>query len=452
MSIPPFVRIFCLHYLFFTVSSSSTIIPLGSTLDASDRNQSWSSPSSIFSLSFIPVTPFSYVVSITYSVGVTVWSASDGSNGGGALVDSAATLHLLTTGSLRLTNGSGAIVWDSATANQGVSHASLDDSGNFQLLNNKSSPIWSSFDHPTDTLVPSQNFTLGAPLKFSYKELQQSTKGLSQRLGEGGFGAVYRGTLANKMAVAVKQLEGIEQAKGITYLHEECRDCIMHCDIKPENILLDDIYTAKVSDFGLAKLMNPKDQRNLSLASIRGTRGYLAPEWLANLPITSKCDVYSYGMVLLEIVGGRRNFEVSAETNGKKFSEWAYEEFEKGNVEGIVDKKLEEVDIEQVVRAILVSFWCIQEQPSQRPTMGKVVQMLEGVINIERPPPPKVVAEGSMSLTSITLDRNVSALSTYATSTIAPSTSSFQTIEASRTETNMGKESSSLLGLEKTET
>ncbi|XWS21860.1 hypothetical protein CRYUN_Cryun30bG0092000 [Craigia yunnanensis] len=830
--------IFLLHFL-FTISSSSTIIPLGSTLHASDRNQSWSSPNSTFSLSFIPVTSFSFVAAITYFVGdVTVWSAGDSSNGTAVVVDSGGTLQLLPTGALRLTNGSGTILWDSATANRGVSHASLDDLGNFQLLNNDSFPIWSSFENPTDTLVPSQNFIVGkilrsgsyslslqrsgnltlnwnntveywslgfnssinrnltsprfmlqsngilvgldpsfpsgmimaystdygegndvfrflridsdgnlriysttresqnitptwaavtdqcqvfgycgnmgicsykdvnpicgcpsqnfelidvsdsrkgckrkveiedchgnvtmlelghtkfltyppevfsqtfivgilacrmnclvsgscsastlvadgsgfcymktpdfvsgyqsavlpstsfvkvcgqvvpnpspyqetsgkdnnsrlhaliivivilatvlvlvalmigfwccsyrnskkfghmsaqyalvdyasgAPVKFSYKELRQSTKGFSERLGEGGFGVVYRGTLANRMVVAVKQLEGVEQgekqfrmevatissthhlnlvrlvgfcsegrhrllvyeilkngsldnflfmskgqsgkslnwenrfnialgtARGITYLHEECLDCIIHCDIKPENILLDEIYTPKVSDFGLAKLMNPKDQRYLSLASIRGTRGYLAPEWLANLPITSKCDVYSYGMVLLEIVSGRRNFEVLTETDGKKFSVWAYQEFEKGNVEGIVDKRLEEVDAEQVVRAILVSFWCIQEQPSQRPMMGKVVQMLEGVIDIEKPPAPKVVSERSTSGTSINLNSNVSALSTYAASTNAPSSSSsFLTIGVlpPRSERDMGRESSSFLGLE----
>ena len=128
---------------------------------------------------------------------------------------------------------------------------------------------------------------------------------------------------------------------------------------------------------------------------MRGTRGYLAPEWLANLPITSKSDVYGYGMVLLEMVSGRRNFEVSAESNGKKFSVWAYEEFEKGNMEGIVDKRLadREVNMEQAKRAVEVSFWCIQEQPSQRPTMGKVVQMLEGIIEIEKPPAPKAGTE-----------------------------------------------------------
>ncbi|MCL7027964.1 hypothetical protein MKW94_026420 [Papaver nudicaule] len=211
-------------------------------------------------------------------------------------------------------------------------------------------------------------------------------------------------------------------AKGITYLHEECRDCILHCDIKPENILLDESSNAKVSDFGLAKLINPRDDLYETLTSIRGTRGYLAPEWVANLPITSKSDVYSYGMVLLEIVGGRRNFEVSEETGGLRFSVWAYKEFERGNIFNIVDKRLveQEVDMEQVMRAIQVSFWCIQEQPSQRPKMGKVVQMLEGITPIETAPPPTATTEVSITGSSVT-----SHASSTGSSVLAPLPSSF---------------------------
>uniref|UniRef100_A0A0D9V2D4 non-specific serine/threonine protein kinase n=1 Tax=Leersia perrieri TaxID=77586 RepID=A0A0D9V2D4_9ORYZ len=98
-------------------------------------------------------------------------------------------------------------------------------------------------------------------------------------------------------------------ARGLHYLHEKCRDCIIHCDIKPENILLDGTFAAKVADFGLAKLMGRDFSRVLT--TTRGTVGYLAPEWIAGTAVTTKADVYSYGMTLFEIVivSGRRNVE-----------------------------------------------------------------------------------------------------------------------------------------------
>ena len=89
-------------------------------------------------------------------------------------------------------------------------------------------------------------------------------------------------------------------ARGLLYLHEECNTQIIHCDIKPQNILLDEYYNARIADFGLAKLLM-MDQSQTRTA-IRGTKGYVAPEWFRNMPITTKVDVYSYGVMLLEII------------------------------------------------------------------------------------------------------------------------------------------------------
>ncbi|KAK1420205.1 hypothetical protein QVD17_21607 [Tagetes erecta] len=186
-------------------------------------------------------------------------------------------------------------------------------------------------------------------------------------------------------------------ARGIAYLHEECRNCIIHCDIKPENILLDQDFSAKVSDFGLAKLIGRDFSR--VLATMRGTWGYVAPEWISGVAITTKADVYSYGMTLLELLGGRRNVEGppdagnGGETNEKWFfPPWAAKRITEGDMGAVVDERLGgEYNMEEVVRVGLVAVWCIQDEEVARPTMGMVVKMLEGVVAVEVPPPPKLL-------------------------------------------------------------
>ncbi|KAF5731746.1 Receptor-like protein kinase 4 isoform 1 [Tripterygium wilfordii] len=191
-------------------------------------------------------------------------------------------------------------------------------------------------------------------------------------------------------------------ARGIAYLHEECRDCIIHCDIKPENILLDSDYTAKVSDFGLAKLIGRDFSR--VLATMRGTLGYVAPEWISGLAITAKADVYSYGMTLLELLGGRRNVEAppSAGTancdgeGGNKekwfFPPYAARQVIEGNVDTLVDPRLGDAyNHNEAERVAFVAIWCIQDNEEMRPTMGMVVKMLEGVVEVTVPPPPKLL-------------------------------------------------------------
>ncbi|CAL5196054.1 unnamed protein product [Lathyrus oleraceus] len=192
----------------------------------------------------------------------------------------------------------------------------------------------------------------------------------------------------------------IGTAKGIAYLHEECRSCIIHCDIKPENILLDSDFTAKVSDFGLAKLIGRDFSR--VLATMRGTWGYVAPEWISGVEITTKADVYSFGMTLLELLGGRRNVEAPPSSGDRKsacetgekwfFPPWAAQLIINDNVAAVVDKKLENVyNIEEAKRVAMVAVWCIQDDEAVRPSMGMVVKMLEGLVDVALPPPPKLL-------------------------------------------------------------
>ncbi|XP_057523402.1 G-type lectin S-receptor-like serine/threonine-protein kinase SD2-5 [Amaranthus tricolor] len=174
-------------------------------------------------------------------------------------------------------------------------------------------------------------------------------------------------------------------AKGLAYLHEDCEVKIVHCDIKPENVLLDERFEAKVSDFGLAKLMT-REQSHV-FTTLRGTRGYLAPEWITNYAISEKSDVYSYGMVLLEIIGGRKNFDPSLSSEKSHFPAYAFKMMEEGKLSEILDSSLKyDPNVESVTTAIKVALWCIQEDMSMRPPMTKVVQMLEGICYVPEPP------------------------------------------------------------------
>ena len=177
-------------------------------------------------------------------------------------------------------------------------------------------------------------------------------------------------------------------ARGLLYLHEECSTQIIHCDIKPQNILLDDYYNARISDFGLAKrlIMN----QSKTHTNIRGTKGYVAPEWFRNIPITAKVDVYSYGVMLLEIICSRRS--VDLETIGEQqaiLSDWAYDCYQEGRLDSLVEYDVEALDDRgKLVRFVMVAIWCIQEDPFLRPNMRRATQMLEGVVEVPVPPSP----------------------------------------------------------------
>ncbi|ERN11109.1 hypothetical protein AMTR_s00024p00153540 [Amborella trichopoda] len=170
-------------------------------------------------------------------------------------------------------------------------------------------------------------------------------------------------------------------ARGIAYLHGNCRECIIHCDIKPGNILLDHDFSPKLTDFGLAKLMSREFSRVLT--TIRGSIGYLAPEWLSDEAITTKADVYSYGMTLLELISGRRNADWE---RGFFFPAEVLVKMMDGKDLAMLDPRLKGVaDVEEVARACRVAGWCVQEEEGSRPTMEQVVRVLEGVVNVDRP-------------------------------------------------------------------
>ncbi|XP_058212246.1 G-type lectin S-receptor-like serine/threonine-protein kinase At2g19130 [Rhododendron vialii] len=299
----------------------------------------------------------------------------------------------------------------------------------------------------------------GSLVAFGYRDLQIATKNFSEKLGGGGFGSVFKGTLPDSTVIAVKKLESISQgekqfrsevstigtiqhvnlvrlrgfcsdgnekllvydympngsldshlfhekegqvldwktryeialgtARGLTYLHEKCRDCIIHCDIKPENILLDAEFCTKVADFGLAKLVGREFSRVLT--TMRGTRGYLAPEWISGVAITAKADVYSYGMMLFELVSGRRNSDPSQDGKCKFFPTWAASVVvEGGDMFSLLDHRLvKNADEEELRRIARVACWCIQDEENHRPTMGQVVQILEGVLEVNPPRIPR---------------------------------------------------------------
>jgi serine/threonine protein kinase len=186
-------------------------------------------------------------------------------------------------------------------------------------------------------------------------------------------------------------------ARAIAYLHEECLEWVLHCDIKPENILLGDDFCPKISDFGLAKLRKKEDM--VSMSRIRGTRGYMAPEWIKSDPITPKADVYSFGMVLLEIVTGSRNFETQGSLMDSEdwyFPRWAFDKvFKEMKVEDILDRQIKHcydgrVHFDMVDRMVKTAMWCLQDRPDMRPSMGKVAKMLEGTVEITEPTKPTI--------------------------------------------------------------
>ncbi|PHT33405.1 hypothetical protein CQW23_25205 [Capsicum baccatum] len=260
-----------------------------------------------------------------------------------------------------------------------------------------------------------------APKRYNYSEVKKITSRFKNKLGQGEFGIVYRGSLANGSHVAVKVLNGLKGngeefinefiyeersknvrqlgwpilykialgiARGLEYLHRGCTTRILHFDIKPHNILLDEDFCPKISDFGLAKLCVKKESI-VSTLGARGTIGYIAPEIICrNLGgVSHKSDVYSYGMMVLEMVGGRKNVDAGADrTSEIYFPHWLYQRIEQDEELQLIGIMNEE-EKEYAKKMVMVSLCCIQTDPSNRPSMTKVVEMLEGNLYFMQIPP-----------------------------------------------------------------
>ncbi|XP_031273945.1 LEAF RUST 10 DISEASE-RESISTANCE LOCUS RECEPTOR-LIKE PROTEIN KINASE-like 2.4 [Pistacia vera] len=290
-----------------------------------------------------------------------------------------------------------------------------------------------------------RNYGSLAPKRYNFSDIKNMTKSFSNKLGQGGYGDVYKGILPDGPLVAVKVLKeskgngeefmnevanisrtshvnivallgfccernkkaliyefmpngsldkfiydqesssmnqklewktkfqiAVGIARGLEYLHRGCSIRIVHFDIRPQNILLNEDFCPKISDFGLAKQSKNKES-TISMLDARGT------------------IVYSYGMMILEMVGGRKNNDVTASRTDEIYSpHWLFKHLEPGKEEdlklhGVVTEEEEEM----AKKMIFVSSWCIQTFPSDRPSMTKVVEMLEGSLeNLQIPPKP----------------------------------------------------------------
>ncbi|CAH9094569.1 unnamed protein product [Cuscuta epithymum] len=176
-------------------------------------------------------------------------------------------------------------------------------------------------------------------------------------------------------------------ARGIQYLHQGCDMQILHFDIKPHNILLDENFTPKVSDFGLARLYSKANNTIATLTAARGTIGYMAPElFYKNIGrVSYKADVYSFGMLVLDMAGKRNKLNISTNDSSQYFPEWVYNQVSEGRNGEIGGTTEEENKIAK--KMVMVGLWCIEMNPCNRPSMNKVVDMLNGDVDGLQLPP-----------------------------------------------------------------
>uniref|UniRef100_A0A6N2N6Y7 non-specific serine/threonine protein kinase n=1 Tax=Salix viminalis TaxID=40686 RepID=A0A6N2N6Y7_SALVM len=172
----------------------------------------------------------------------------------------------------------------------------------------------------------------------------------------------------------------IDVAHGLTYLHLYAEKQIIHRDVKSSNILLTEGMRAKVADFGFARTGPVDSDRTHISTKVKGTMGYLDPEYMKTFQLTPKSDVYSFGILLLEIITGRRPVEMKKPADERVTLRWAFRKYEDGNVVGMVDPLMEEVVDEEILfKMFALAFQCAAPVRTDRPDMKAVVEQLWGI-------------------------------------------------------------------------
>ncbi|CAL5014883.1 unnamed protein product [Urochloa decumbens] len=169
-------------------------------------------------------------------------------------------------------------------------------------------------------------------------------------------------------------------ARGLAYLHEESAIRVVHRDIKASNVLLDSNLNPKISDFGLAKLYD--DKKTHVSTKVAGTFGYLAPEYAMRGHMTEKVDVFAFGVVVLETLAGRPNFDNTLDEDKVYILEWVWQLYEENHPLDMLDPKLAGFNKDEVLRAVHVALLCTQGSPHQRPSMSRAVSMLAGDVEV----------------------------------------------------------------------